>query len=702
MCRPYRRLEAATPLSRKRLRNLAGFGCCQRRRFAKGLFPRTPIHVEGAMSFILFVQLPPPRFSFVEPVTNIPLAAGFLASALAAAQIPGLSADILESEVVDVMGDAGLLKAIVARKPSILALTLYVWNVDRSLFLAANVKRMLPETKILVGGPEVTPDNGWLIGHPAVDAGVFGEGESRIRAAVQALLADGAGAPAGSFFRRPTEAAVDLEVPLPWDLSACRYPYLDSRLAPARDGTIFLETVRGCPFRCAYCYYHKAFARVKFHPSTAIEEVLDFAYSPDSPVREIYLMDPTFNAHKGFRSLLQSIARRRGTKDVALHTELRADLLNSDDVRLFLDAGLVSAEIGLQSVNPAALRRAARTGRPDKVSRGVGLLKDAGIEVTTGIILGLPDDTPNGFRDTLDWLKQTQAYSVVHPFVLSVLPGTDFRRSAQELGLKYEPRPPYYVRSTLTFPEHEFRPAMLECERVFDMEMDYIAPPVMVDSGPDVTHWDQAQYVSKWIVNLDRPDWANALASVAAKATDPFSLWLRGAFDENAILHILDKVASINPHTCLHVILELNGIPQIAFLDKALQIAAFPGHYLNRSYWPLYEDGDIISMNFWIILADPHDTRKRRRVMDQYVSTAGIIWDTDDRLFPEADLPLLLSQTAWELGERAEGFLRDLQATYAERPEEVLFRDPSLQYQWNLMTRNWTANVAFTEGIVST
>ena len=175
------------------------------------------------------------------------------------------------------------------------------------------------------------------------------------------------------------------------------------------------------------------------HPVGSIDEVLDFAYSEDSGVNEIYLMDPTFNVGPGFKRLARSMAERRNLRQVALHTELRADLLTPEDVILLKAAGLVSAEVGLQTVNPAALKQAGRTGDPEKVARGVALLKEAGIEVTTGIILGLPGDTPEGFSATLEWLKRTGAYSVVHPFVLSVLPGTDFRARSGKPRNKISP-----------------------------------------------------------------------------------------------------------------------------------------------------------------------------------------------------------------------------------------------------------------------
>jgi radical SAM superfamily enzyme YgiQ (UPF0313 family) len=452
------------------------------------------------MKRVLFAQLPPPRFSFQEPPTNIPLAAGFLMAALDLQEPEAFHSEVLPPEVTDVLADKALCLEILRREPEVLALTLYVWNVERSLFLASNVKRRSPDTIIIAGGPEVTPDNTWVLEHPAVDIAVFGEGESRIGTLLKAA----------STFRGidaiPGIASKDNkgrlhfnnEAPESWDLAKCSYPYLDGKISPSRDGTLFLESVRGCPFKCRYCYYHKAFQGLRFYPDDCLAKVLDFAYGVDSPVREIYLMDPTFNARKGFRTLLRSMARRRRRSgSPRLHTELRADLLDTNDVTLLKKAGLASAEIGLQTITPEALRSAGRKGDPDKIAQGVDLLKRAGIEVTTGIILGLPKDTPQGFNRTLKWLQKKEAYSVVHPFVLSVLPGTDFRANAKPLGLEYNPRPPYFVSSTPTFPGDKLRAALLECERVFDMEMDYIVPPSLVDSEPGILNVpESAAYIS--------------------------------------------------------------------------------------------------------------------------------------------------------------------------------------------------------------
>lgn len=659
------------------------------------------------MRSAVFLQLPPPRFSFEEPPTNIPLAAGFVVAALDAFSPRGIRAEILRSEIADVFADQGLARKIADARPAVVAMTLYVWNVERSLFLASNLKRTLPSALIVVGGPEVTRDNQWVVKHPAVDAGVFGEGESRIGPLLTATAErrQPLGIP-GIFFKDSGRVHANEAPAQMWNLESCAYPYLDGRIGPSRDGTLFLETVRGCPFRCRYCYYHKAFSGVRLHPSASIEKALDFGYARDSRVKEIYLMDPTFNAQPRFRDILKSMARRRIQKDLRLHAELRADTLAPEDVRLLKDAGLVTAEVGLQSVNPVALRAAGREVDPDKVARGVTWLKEADIEVTTGIILGLPGDTPEGFSHTLEWLKRTGAYTVVHPFVLSVLPGTDFRERASSLGLRYDPRPPYYVRFTETFPEAEFRLSLLRCEQIFDMELDYIPLPSLVDTGRGlVTGLDEIEYVSKWIVDPEHVEWEGILAAVIQKATDPFIIWFTRRYNEHAMLSMLQEFSNANPHAVLHVVLDFEEAPPLSFFDKAIESAAHPGLCLNRSYHPLYPEGEVVSVNFTIVLPDPGQRRQREQMAGDYRSAASVVWEVDwpdEDEVDDAETPLLIARPMSAVADTYRGILMALKRVHGDSPEQVLFRDDQLQQTWNSLSRNLDPAVRLPEKILVT
>jgi hypothetical protein len=584
-------------------------------------------------------------------------------------------------------------------KPDVLGLTLYVWNVQRSLFLASNLKKKLPEIKIVVGGPEVAPDNRWVVGHPALDAGVFGEGESRI---IQCLVALTRGTDVsqipGSFFNYRHNRVVNGPSSTSWDLSKAPYPYLDGRLKPSRDGTIFLETVRGCPYRCRYCYYHKSFSGVRSHPEESISGILDYAYSPDSGVAEIYLMDPTFNVGSRHKKLLSQMSARRKHADVRLHAELRADLLNRDDVSLMRDAGLVSAEVGLQTINASALEQAGRSQDLDAVAGGVGWLKEAGIHVTTGIIVGLPGDSPTGVGETLGWLEETNAYSVVHPFVLSVLPGAHFRENADKLGLVFDSRPPYHVKSGPGFSPQGLRDAMLECERVLDIEMDSISNPSLVDRGEGtISSIDQSEYISKWIVDPNKPIPGDLeLTDIFEHAADPFTFWFKskrnmGSGTEKAISRLLEKFVFLNPHCFLQVIIEFPGHIAGNFLRGLIQSCSDPNVYINRLHHPLYSDDEVVSPNFILIVPDPGAATARRRIINIYEDLAQIIWEFSPDRNPEISTdmtPLLISQSFDEI-ESSQSWVWETLLVFQEmNPDQLFFRDPIVRRTFLSRTSN--------------
>lgn len=668
------------------------------------------------MKKILFIQLPPPRFDFGEAPLNIPLAAGFMDSALKFSQErqsfdgPEIESAILDRGVSDVYGDLGLISAIKNASPDVLLMTLYVWNVQRSLFIAAMVKRDIPHLKTLAGGPEVTRDNEWVLAHPAVDAGVFGEGESRIHSALNCLVTGQplAGIP-GSFYKDGQELVINNESPEPWDLDCRPYPYLNGTLDPANYPTVFVETARGCPFKCRYCFYHKSFDRTRFYSHQRLEALFEHLYSDHSAVSEIYLMDPTFNARPDFRGILSMLANLRAKKEIKLHAELRSDLLSGSDIQLFREAGLASAEIGLQSTNRKALKAAGRKGDPGRVISGADKLRKSGVEVTTGIILGLPEDSPKGFSRTMSDLKDSGAYSVIHPFALSVLPGTDFRLNAHDLGLRFQNRPPYYVYETRTFSRESLRDCLMEFESMFDTELDHINPPSLVsDSDSVVRSIESESYVSKWIISDTTAYGGKLVEAIAQKSTDPFTVWfkkdLRGEATHWAC-ETLRTFTDHNPYTSLHIVLEHDELPEIRTITALMEVTARPELYLNRYYQPLYQENEVVSPCFWILVQLPESEKEKLEIVEEYSPFAKIVWTVNDinllRL-ANAEAPLLVRTQKNCNVRKISNIFKVIKDINEDCIEEVLFERGLHQSLWNARVRNLSNENRLSEIILFT
>ena len=154
---------------------------------------------------VLLVQLPiPPPSPSPEPVRgNVPLAAAYLK--LFARRL-GLEdhfrIELLPPALCNTLGDQGLVEEILGRQPWMVGFSCYLWNIQRTLWIVQSLKQRQPWLKVLLGGPEITPDNAWPLDPDVIDYAVVGEGEPTFAALLDSLQA-------GSAAGRPDAGALD-------------------------------------------------------------------------------------------------------------------------------------------------------------------------------------------------------------------------------------------------------------------------------------------------------------------------------------------------------------------------------------------------------------------------------------------------------------------------------------------------------------
>lgn len=117
------------------------------------------------MSKLKLVQLPVPPPTAFAATGNVPLAAGYLAvsARVNGLEKKGLDVEVLDPLITDQEGDSRLADRIAKDEPEFVGFSLYLWNSERSLHLAREVKARSPNTKILIGGPEVNSDNPFIL-----------------------------------------------------------------------------------------------------------------------------------------------------------------------------------------------------------------------------------------------------------------------------------------------------------------------------------------------------------------------------------------------------------------------------------------------------------------------------------------------------------------------------------------------------------
>ncbi len=632
---------------------------------------------------VLLAQLPIPPATPGPIEGNVPLAAAYLKLFARRQGLENaLSIELLPPNLANSLGDQGLIREILGRRPWMVGFTCYLWNVERTLWIAERLKQQRPELIVLLGGPEITADNAWVLESPAVDYAAMGEGERTFAELLQTksrLAADGTSADVGMAVALPSPGGrgstttvptkADRNVcptvpglltngphpnPLPAgegtviDLDAVSSPYIEGILDLGDSGRMSLETARGCRFRCKFCYYPKSHRGLRF---LSAEQVLaNLSYAAEHGASEVVLLDPTLNQRADFAEFLRLLHRGNSAGRLAFSGELRAEGVDAQQARLLRQANFHEVEIGLQSVEPRAWELMGRPVDLPAFERGVKAIIAEGIRARVDLILGLPGDTVDSVRRGIDFLLRTGAYSETQVFNLSILPGTAFRRQAEPLGLRYQPWPPYYVLETPTLAMEDIYHLMEEAQQAFGVEFDAPPPPrldaldpqsvccvdldAMEDRGTTATKSKESSEQNSE-ENSRRPTAGGRSANApdyACRGSLPpgylpplaLTLWLRSSDFERQRQRAIEQIEQLladNPHTTLQVVLEPTADPERmtpATLESLLAACYRTTTYLDRFY--SLQPGRLLGSKRLIVLLRPNLRPRPSRAWRRRVS----------------------------------------------------------------------------------
>ncbi|MBU5635351.1 radical SAM protein [Geomonas sp. Red69] len=370
----------------------------------------------------------------------VPLACAYLQEALLADQTlkGSLQTTIAEFFLHD--DAATCARGIAVNAPDLVAFSVYVWSRDHAVAVARELRSLLPGAVLCAGGAEPTANPAGLLNEGVFDFLVRGEGEGALVQAVRLLSAGGtpAGVPG---IVLPGEPAATLPPPL--DLDSVPSPYLSGRLDPTIPGGALWQLSRGCDFACSFCFDHKGSGGVRRFSMERIEAELRLFARLQVP--QIFVLDSTFNKDpKRAKEILRLI--RKTAPGIHFHFEVRSEFIDAEMAELFASI-TCSLQIGLQSADAAVLRAVGRGfDREDFVNRAF-LLNQSGAIFGFDLIYGLPGDTPELFRSSLDFALSLYP-NHLDIFPLAVLPGTRLYGKAQTLGLRHLADPPYTVYAT--------------------------------------------------------------------------------------------------------------------------------------------------------------------------------------------------------------------------------------------------------------
>ncbi len=347
------------------------------------------------------------------------------------------------NQSIDVM-----LKGIFRRKPEVLCISCYIWNISIARELAEEVHRVLPDTKIWLGGPEVSYDAKQVLErNPQITGVMKGEGEETFLELVR-HYADGAPGLSeirGIAWRGGDGLIRDNGFRGPVDLDTVPFIYQD--LSGFDNRILYYESSRGCPFSCSYCL-SSIDRKLRFRSMELVKRELQFFL--DHKVPQVKFVDRTFNCSHQRALEIWRYLTEHDNGVTNFHFEIAADLLNEEELELIasMRPGMIQLEIGVQSTNPEVVREIRRKMDFDRVARVVRRLSENhNVHLHLDLIAGLPLEDFASFGRSFDQVYALRPQQLQLGF-LKVLKGAYMYEKAADYGCVYRQKEPYEVLFT--------------------------------------------------------------------------------------------------------------------------------------------------------------------------------------------------------------------------------------------------------------
>ena len=347
-----------------------------------------------------------------------------------------------------------VLADIYMQKPQLLALSCYIWNISYIKALIPQIKELLPNTDIWLGGPEVSyhPEN--LFFELPVKGIMLGEGEKIFTSLISCYLKKEELNKDNLFLSEQLKkirgiACREFQTEPETIVEMDELPFVYKNLPDIQfeNRIIYYETSRGCPFRCAYCL-SSIDKQVRFRNLSLVKQELQFFW--DKQVPQVKFVDRTFNCSTEHAMEIWSYILEHDNGITNFHFEIAADIMTEEELSLIqkMRPGLIQLEIGVQTTNLdtiEAINRRMDFSRVAAVVRSLQAYKN--VHLHLDLIAGLPKEDFSSFQKSFNEVYSLYPQQLQLGF-LKVLKGTPIEALTAEMELKYWSEPPYEVLST--------------------------------------------------------------------------------------------------------------------------------------------------------------------------------------------------------------------------------------------------------------
>ena len=371
---------------------------------------------------------------------------------------------ILESTI---NGDIqGFAQKIISEKPDIVAFSCYIWNITKTLEICRIIKENY-KCKIVLGGPEVAYRSKDIIERYAfIDFVLSGEGEWSFPVFLDEINGD-LSLISGLTYRQDGEI---MTIPEKEYTDTPPSPYSDEFFSKLNGRIAYIETARGCPYRCAFCLSGRCSPLRFFEIDRVKEDIVKLSISGTQTIK---FVDRTFNANeKRANEILLFIKENYGKaipENVCFHFEIAGDILRDSTLEILasMPYGAVQLEIGMQSFNEDVLKKINRKTDTKKLIENIKkLMSFNNMHIHIDLIAGLTGEELESFKNSFNIGYSLKAHMLQMGF-LKLLYGADMRENSEKYPCEFKDEPPYEVTSTSCLSAEEIK-MLKNCEDALD------------------------------------------------------------------------------------------------------------------------------------------------------------------------------------------------------------------------------------------
>ncbi len=321
----------------------------------------------------------------------------------------------------------------------IIFFSVYIWNFRISLEVAKRVKEKDPRRIIVFGGPQVPEDHHemktFLLSAPFIDIGTYGEGEIPFLKILENIHdRSWMNVPSIAYFKdneyiynAPARRLTHLdEIPSPY-LAGTFDPLIRSH--PEHGWSALIETNRGCPFSCAFCYWgKKGKNKINRYSLQRVYDEIDWI--SHNKIEFVFCCDANFGIFDRDENIIEKTRSNKDRYQYPVAFSVQNTKNSSEKIfslqRTLNDAGLQKGvNLALQSLNQDTLTSIGRTNISNDSYRNlIMLFANAKIPTFTDLIIGLPNETYDSLTTGISQLIEWGQHNRIQFINLTVLPNT--------------------------------------------------------------------------------------------------------------------------------------------------------------------------------------------------------------------------------------------------------------------------------------